>query len=141
MEGVTFGKRLKDLRSSLGMSQRELSEIIGVSKSSVNMYELDKREPGFSTLTSIADVFNVSVDYLLGHAERDPHTGAVKMYCCGVCHTVFNDADKALDCERSHKTPIKVTRARHLSKAQNGSGYPVTVTVRMSDGNDVVYKR
>lgn len=43
---------------------------IGVSKSSVNMYERDEREPGFETLEAIADFFNVNMDYLLGRESR-----------------------------------------------------------------------
>ena len=66
----TFGQRLKDLRNNRGISQNELSKHIGVSKSSVNMYERDEREPGFETLEAIADFFNVNMDYLLG---REPH--------------------------------------------------------------------
>ena len=65
----TFGQRLKELRNDRGISQNELSKYIGVSKSSVNMYERDEREPGFETLEAIADFFNVNMDYLLG---REP---------------------------------------------------------------------
>lgn len=66
----TFGQRLKELRNSRGISQNELSKYIGVSKSSVNMYERDEREPGFETLEAIADFFNVNMDYLLGRESR-----------------------------------------------------------------------
>lgn len=66
----TFGQRLKELRNERGISQNELSKHIGVSKSSVNMYERDEREPGFETLEAIADFFNVNMDYLLGRGPR-----------------------------------------------------------------------
>lgn len=66
----TFGQRLKALRNGRGISQNELSKYIGVSKSSVNMYERDEREPGFETLEAIADFFNVNMDYLLGREAR-----------------------------------------------------------------------
>lgn len=66
----TFGQRLKSLRNDRGISQNELSKYIGVSKSSVNMYERDEREPGFETLEAIADFFNVNMDYLLGRGSR-----------------------------------------------------------------------
>ena len=66
----TFGQRLRELRNQRGISQNELSKYIGVSKSSVNMYERDEREPSFETLEAIADFFNVNMDYLLG---REPH--------------------------------------------------------------------
>lgn len=66
----TFGQRLKELRNDRGISQNELSKHIGVSKSSVNMYERGEREPGFETLDAIADFFNVNMDYLLGREPR-----------------------------------------------------------------------
>lgn len=66
----TFGQRLRELRNQRGISQNELSKHIGVSKSSVNMYERDEREPGFETLEAIADFFNVNMDYLLGRESR-----------------------------------------------------------------------
>ncbi len=66
----TFGQRLKELRNECGISQNELSKHIGVSKSSVNMYERDEREPGFETLEAIADFFNVNMDYLLGRGPK-----------------------------------------------------------------------
>lgn len=66
----TFGQRLKELRNERGISQNELSKHIGVSKSSVNMYERDEREPGFETLEAIADFFNVNMDYLLGRGPK-----------------------------------------------------------------------
>lgn len=68
----TFGQRLKELRNERGISQNELSKHIGVSKSSVNMYERDEREPGFETLEAIADFFNVNMDYLLGREPKEP---------------------------------------------------------------------
>jgi len=64
-----FGRRLRALRSGRGLSQHELAKLIGVSKSSVNMYERDEREPGFRTLGAIADFFGVSTDYLLGRTD------------------------------------------------------------------------
>ena len=46
----SFSGRLKELRQKHGLSQRELAERIGVSKSSINMYERGEREPGFAVL-------------------------------------------------------------------------------------------
>lgn len=61
-----FSMRLRELRQSRGLSMQKLSEYIGMSKSSINMYERDEREPGLETLEAIADFFNVDIDYLLG---------------------------------------------------------------------------
>lgn len=64
-----FGDRLKLLRNRKGLSQAEFAKQIGVSKSSVNMYERGEREPNFETLETIADYFNVDLDYLMGKSE------------------------------------------------------------------------
>lgn len=50
-------------------SQAELADKLGVSKSTVGMYELGKREPDFETLEAIADLFNVDMNFLLGKVE------------------------------------------------------------------------
>ncbi len=77
----TFAKRFKQLRLSSGFSQQALAEKLKISKSSVNMYERGEREPGFETLESIADFFNVDMNYLLGSEKNvlDPG-GKFKKY-------------------------------------------------------------
>lgn len=65
-----FNERLKELRKGKDLSQADFSKQIGVSKSSINMYERGEREPGIETLEAIADYFNVDMDYLLGKSEH-----------------------------------------------------------------------
>lgn len=67
-----FGRILRELRTGRGLSQSDLASYIGVSKSSVNMYERGEREPSFETLEAIADCFNVDLDLLLGRKSPDP---------------------------------------------------------------------
>ncbi|PAB61342.1 helix-turn-helix domain-containing protein [Anaeromicrobium sediminis] len=66
-----FGRRLKLLRESKELYQKDLAKIIGVSSGAIGMYENDKRTPDFETLKKIANYFNVSTDYLLGIVD-DP---------------------------------------------------------------------
>lgn len=66
---VLFGDRLKSLRNNRGLSQMDFSKQIGISKSAVNMYERGEREPSFEVLETIADYFNVDLDYLIGKSE------------------------------------------------------------------------
>lgn len=66
-----FSVRLKELRHREGLSQQALADMLGISKSSINMYERGEREPGLETLESIADYFNVDMNYLLGQSN-DP---------------------------------------------------------------------
>ena len=61
-----FNERLRQLRTAKDLSQFEFAKQIGISKSSVNMYERGEREPNFKMLEVIADYFNVDMDYLLG---------------------------------------------------------------------------
>lgn len=57
--------KLKSLRESKGLSQKDLAEDIGVSDVMISMYEQGKKNPSLDTLSMISDYFGVSVDYLL----------------------------------------------------------------------------
>lgn len=61
-----FKDMLKYLRKREHLSQAELAERLKISKSTVGMYELGKREPDFKTLALIADFFKVDMNFLLG---------------------------------------------------------------------------
>lgn len=61
-----FCNILKMLRKKHGYSQSEFGKLIGVSKSAVSMYELGQRVPDLELLHTIANLFNVSIDYLSG---------------------------------------------------------------------------
>ena len=54
---------------SPSVSQKALADAIGVSQQSVNKYENHKIEPDIETLIRIADFFETSVDYLIGHSS------------------------------------------------------------------------
>ena len=58
---------LKKLREDASISQKALADAIGVSQQSVNKYENHNIEPDIETLIRIADFFETSVDYLIGH--------------------------------------------------------------------------
>lgn len=66
---MPFGTVLKALRSQHDLTQRQLAEALGLSESTVGMYERGHREPDFETLESIADYFNVDMDYLTGRSD------------------------------------------------------------------------
>ena len=60
---------LKKLREEATVSQKVLADAIGVSQQSVNKYENHNIEPDIETLIRIADFFETSVDYLIGHTS------------------------------------------------------------------------
>lgn len=64
-----FPKRFKYLRRSRNLAQRDLAELLAVNRSTISSYENNTRQPSLDTLLRIADVFGVSVDYLLGRTD------------------------------------------------------------------------
>lgn len=76
-----FGLRLKELREERGISQRELAEIIGISKGAVYYYESDGRAPDIVTLEKISDYFDISADYLLGRTNARTKKPLLRSIC------------------------------------------------------------
>ena len=68
---MDFGQRLKALRTQAGMTQLQLAQRIGVTKSVVSYYELQERTPSPEVLRKLAGIFKVSTDYLLGLDTRE----------------------------------------------------------------------
>lgn len=62
-------KNLKWLRKETGISQQALGNAVGVSQQSINKYENHNIEPDIDTLIRIADHFETSVDFLIGHTD------------------------------------------------------------------------
>ena len=60
-----LGLRIALLRVEKGWSQAELARRIGVSPSAVGMYEQGRREPSLTLLVCLAQVLDVTTDYLL----------------------------------------------------------------------------
>lgn len=65
---MTFGSVLRVLRTRNNLTQKELGIAVGLSESTIGMYERGHREPDFETMESIADYFNVDMDYLTGRS-------------------------------------------------------------------------
>lgn len=66
-----LGARLKKLRSRQGLSQEELSKILGLTRGTYAHYEINKRQPDYDTLKKIADFFDVTLDYLITGNEKN----------------------------------------------------------------------
>ena len=63
---MEFQIRLKELRTSKGLTQKELGIAIGATYSAVSYWEKGINEPKISHLISLCRFFDVSADYLLG---------------------------------------------------------------------------
>ena len=62
----TFSQKLTKARHEAGYTQRQVAEIMKISKSTIASYETGRTEPDIETLGKLADFYAVSVDWLLG---------------------------------------------------------------------------
>ena len=74
--GEHFNENLKEARLKSGLSQKDLSENIGVAKSTYSLYESGNREPNVQTIKKISDLLSVSADDLLGIDEDEQTVAA-----------------------------------------------------------------
>lgn len=66
---ISFAMRLKKLREQKKLNQTELANLLEVSNGSISKWERGDRQPDYETLEKIADIFNVTIDYLLGRSD------------------------------------------------------------------------
>lgn len=66
---MNFGDVLKKERENKELTQSELGKLLSVSDATINRYEKELRFPDKETLTKIAEIFDCSVDYLLGRTN------------------------------------------------------------------------
>lgn len=95
-----FSENIKSLRKQRHITQVQLAEKIGVSRSTISMYEMGEREPDFETLEALADVFNVDMAYLIGtETKKSPSEDGEEMddftYAAHGYSGRLTDADKA----------------------------------------------
>lgn len=66
-----LGQRIKKLREERGMTQQNLADMLGVSQQAVAKWESEKEkaEPDSITMIKISNIFQVSLDYLLGRTN------------------------------------------------------------------------
>jgi len=63
---MRLGEKLAKLRNENGLTQKELSDLFLISRSTYAQYETNNRQPDYEMLTKLADYFKVTTDYLLG---------------------------------------------------------------------------
>lgn len=66
-----MGNRIRELRKKNHMSQIHLSIELEVSQETVSAYEKGKYYPSFNTLLKLSEIFNSSVDYIMGLSDEN----------------------------------------------------------------------
>ncbi|MCY7036806.1 helix-turn-helix domain-containing protein [Streptococcus salivarius] len=67
---MEFSERLKDLRKQVGLTQVDVAEKLGISQPAYASWERGVKKPTQENLVKIAQILNVSVDYLVGNSEE-----------------------------------------------------------------------
>ena len=62
-------KNLKLLREEKGLSQQKLADMLNISQQAIFKYEKTANEPDISTLITLSEIFDVTVDYLIGNSD------------------------------------------------------------------------
>ncbi len=99
-------QNLKLLRTKNKISQQQLADIIGVTQQSINKYENHKIEPDIQTLIKLAEYFNTSVDYLVGHTDIDHVIESIVRYDLNQDEAVLIDKYRRLSKKQKNVVAI-----------------------------------
>ncbi len=88
-----FKEMLKYFRTREHLSQSELAEKLGLSPSTISMYEVGKREPDFETEEKIADFFNTDLNTLRGRDSETHGDYYIDPDTRRIAQRIFEDSD------------------------------------------------
>lgn len=111
---MTLGEKIKEARKEAGLSQEQLAEKMCVSRSAIAKWETDKGMPDVNNLKVIAQLLNVSIDYLLDEDEK----------------ISFNEMKEAINLEEYEKTGRCRDRKDAVCLAKNADAQAIYVLVR-----------
>lgn len=104
-----FKERLKKLRTSKNLTQEQIARKLRIARASYTRYETGEREPSFETIIELSELFNVSIDYLLGKINEP--TPPLKVL---ITSELFGDRLKKIR-EYSGKSQNEVAKALNVT--------------------------
>ena len=120
---MDFGNRLKALRLEKNMLQKELALYLRVSTGTVCNYENNVHFPGEDTLNRLADLFNVSLDYLLGRTNSRQGIAILNQeICAGFLLGDLIDEIVSLDSQKQNQVRQYTEYLISISKQNPSSG-------------------
>ena len=66
----TLGTRLKEARLNNELSQEDVAEVIGIHPVTISKYERDVQDPNTKTLSALAEIYRVSIDWLINEHSK-----------------------------------------------------------------------
>ena len=116
---MSTGTKLRLLREESNMKQESLANLLGINRASISLYESDKRKPSHKILMKYAEIFNISIDYLLGNennARADKYE--VPVYRAVSCGNPFIADEDIIDFEEI--SPKLKTQGDHFGLRLKG---------------------
>lgn len=117
-----IGNILKSLRIKEGLTQDELAEKVGFSRSAVSMYESGNRTPTPDILEMLADFFNVDMNYITGTTEEEYY---LDLKTKQIAQEIFNNPElRALFDASKNATPedLEITKNLLISLKRKEQG-------------------
>lgn len=71
---MSFGKRLKKLRTENNLTQKQLAAKLNLALTTISGYERDERRPDLNTMARMSQLFGVTTDYLIGETKNTSST-------------------------------------------------------------------
>ena len=75
---MSFGKRILEARKNKGIRQEELAEKLGTKGPAIGRYERDEMKPSIDAAAKMADILDVSLDWLVGHTDLELDKGMMR---------------------------------------------------------------
>lgn len=156
-----IGNRIKKLREELNITQEELARKIGVSPSAIGMYERDFREANDEIKIKMCELFNCSLDYLIGNSDikQNKKSAVVLVYGTIPAGVPMEMIEDILDTEEIDSNMLKGDKQYFGLKIKGNSMFPEYLEgdtiicekvencengqdcVVMVNGNDETFKR
>ena len=71
---ITIGERLKSLRQASGMNQMQVAQVLDIKRETYASWEIGRSSPKYDLLIKIAQLYNVSLEYLLTGEKQESFT-------------------------------------------------------------------
>lgn len=133
-----FAQRIRELRKSKQMTQRQLADLLYIDCSTVTKWETGKANPDFEKQQRLASLFNVSIDYLLGREDSASNPkGGIRIPVLGsvVAGIPIEAVQEILDYEEI--TPETASRGEHFALKIKGD----SMEPKFSAGDIVIIRK
>lgn len=117
MKYTKFPQILKQLRTAKGMTQADLADVLKVSRSTIAGYEARYNQPDYDKLVQIADLYNVTVDFLLSGEIKCPQDSNARLYSDKVLNQQLIEAFQPLP----YKTKLNIIEYVRYHKEKHSS--------------------